>query len=57
MVSITVLLPGLEIPIHYDTPYFKEVSRLTTPLWLLVALRQSGLWEEETVPHMQVKKP
>ena len=31
MVSITVLLPGLEIPVHYDAPYFKSVSRMTTP--------------------------
>ena len=44
MVTITVLLPGLEIPIHYDVPYFKHVSRMTTPVWLLIALKQSGLW-------------
>jgi len=53
MVTITVLLPGLEIPIHYDVPYFKHVSRMTTPVWLLIALKQSGLWSFDDVPHMQ----
>ena len=55
MFSLTILLPGQETPIHYDTPYFKRISRATAPVWLLVALKQSGLWADEEIRHTQVQ--
>jgi len=54
MFSLTILLPGQETPIHYDTPYFKRIGRSTAPVWLLVALKQSGLWADEEIKHTQV---
>jgi len=53
MFSLTILLPGQETPIHYDTPYFKRIGRSTAPVWLLVALKQSGLWADEEIKHTQ----
>ena len=53
MFSLTILLPGQETPIHYDTPYFKRISRATAPVWLLVALKQSGLWADQEIRHTQ----
>lgn len=53
MMALTVLLPGSELAVHYDNPYFMEFSRETTPVWLLVALRQSGVMNEREVPQIQ----
>ncbi|CAG5076563.1 Oidioi.mRNA.OKI2018_I69.PAR.g8491.t1.cds [Oikopleura dioica] len=53
MMALTVLLPGSELAVHYDNPYFMEFSRESTPVWLLVALRQSGVINENEVPQIQ----
>lgn len=53
MMALTVLLPGSELAVHYDNPYFMDFSRETTPVWLLVALRQSGIMNEREVPQIQ----
>jgi hypothetical protein len=53
MMSITILLPGQETPVHYDNPYFMEISRETAPVWLLVALKQSEILAQEEVHQLQ----
>ena len=53
MVAITTHLPGQETPLHYDSPYFEDISRKTAPVWLLVALKQSGIWDHKEVKQIQ----
>ena len=44
---------GQETALHYDSPYFLDVSRKTAPVWLLVALKQSGIWDHKEVHQIQ----
>lgn len=38
-----------EIGIHYDTPWFFGADRRNLPLWLLVAMRTSGLFNDISI--------
>ena len=40
-----LLLPGQELGLHTDVPAFRGVDRSTLPLWMLVVMRHSGLFE------------
>jgi hypothetical protein len=45
-----ILLPGQELGIHTDVPAFRGADRNVVPLWLLVAMRHSGLFERWRIP-------
>mgnify|MGYP000310640756 CR=1 FL=1 len=53
MAALTTHLPGQETPTHYDLPYFSDISRKTAPVWLLVAMGQSGLWKNKEINQVQ----
>eukprot|EP00164_Ancoracysta_twista_P016045 GFYU01026769.1.p1 GENE.GFYU01026769.1~~GFYU01026769.1.p1 ORF type:complete len:459 (-),score=61.12 GFYU01026769.1:179-1555(-) len=51
--NIIILLPGQEMPLHYDPPWFFGADLRDLPMWLLVAMASSGLFEEYRVPQVQ----
>ena len=42
--SFLVNIPGQEVGIHFDTPWFIGADRLSLPLWLLQCMENSGLY-------------
>ncbi|KRX03621.1 hypothetical protein PPERSA_04173 [Pseudocohnilembus persalinus] len=51
--SILVGIPGQEVGLHYDTPWFYGADRNEFPLWLLVAMRTSGLYDDIAINQVQ----
>jgi hypothetical protein len=45
-----LLLPGQELGLHTDVPAFRGVDRTVLPLWFLVVMRHSGLFERWRIP-------
>ena len=45
-----LLLPGQELGLHTDVPAFRGGDRNVLPLWLLVVMRHSGLFERWRIP-------
>jgi hypothetical protein len=48
-----IMLPGQELPMHLDIPYFWNANRKTVPHWLLVIMKRSGLFEDQFIPQVQ----
>jgi hypothetical protein len=44
-VYANVMLPGQELGLHTDVPEFRGATRTRYPLWLLVVMQHSGLFE------------
>jgi hypothetical protein len=40
-----ILLPGQELILHTDVPEFRGISREELPVWLLTAMKNSGLFQ------------
>lgn len=51
--GIIILVPGQEVAVHYDVPWFKGATRYDFPQWLLVAMEQSGLFKDYLTPQIQ----
>jgi len=51
--NLIVMLPGQELPMHFDVPWMWGATRFTLPQWLLVVMDQSGLWADRSVPQIQ----
>jgi hypothetical protein len=45
-----LLVPGQELGLHTDVPAFRGADRSVLPLWLLVVMRHSGLFERWLIP-------
>jgi hypothetical protein len=45
-----LLVPGQELGLHTDVPAFRGADRTTFPLWFLVVMRHSGLFEKWRIP-------
>ena len=53
-VNLIIMLPGQDLPMHYDLPWFRGgANRFNLPQWLLLAMAGSGLWDEELLPQVQ----
>jgi hypothetical protein len=51
--GIIINLPGQEVPIHFDAPWFTEYTRTDVPQWLLVAMSESRLFEDQKLHQVQ----
>jgi len=51
--GVIIQVPGQEVPLHYDVPWFYRATRFSLPQWLLIAMDRSGLWEDLRVPQIQ----
>lgn len=51
--GVIVQVPGQSVPMHLDAPYFWGASRFTLPIWLVVVMQFSGLWEQYRVHQVQ----
>lgn len=51
--NLILMLPGQELPMHWDVPWLWGATRFDMPQWLLVVMEQSGLWEDRSVPQIQ----
>ena len=51
--NLILVLPGQELPMHWDVPWFWGATRFSIPQWLLVVMEQSGLFAELSVPQIQ----
>lgn len=51
--DMVVMLPGQELPIHLNTPYFWGADRFTFPQWLLVVMKNSKLFDHLFIPQVQ----
>lgn len=51
--GIIILVPGQEVAVHYDVPWFQGATRYDFPQWLLVAMEQSGLFTDYLTPQIQ----
>ena len=51
--GIIVLVPGQEVAMHYDVPWFLGATRYDLPQWLLVVMAQSQLFEDKLWPQVQ----
>lgn len=51
--NLVLVLPGQEMPMHWDVPWFWGATRFSIPQWLLVVMEQSGLWSHLAVPQIQ----
>lgn len=49
IVYANVLVPGQELPVHTDVPEFIGADRRRVPLWLLVVMHHSGLFEDRRI--------
>jgi hypothetical protein len=45
-----LLVPGQELGLHTDVPAFRGADRKEFPLWFLVVMRHSGLFEQWRIP-------
>ena len=51
--NLILMLPGQELPMHFDAPYFWGASRFQLPQWLLVVMDQSGLFADRAIKQIQ----
>lgn len=51
--GVVISLPGQEVAMHWDVPWFFGASRFLYPQWLLIAMQQSGLFQSYRVPQVQ----
>jgi hypothetical protein len=51
--NLILMLPGQELPMHWDVPWLWGATRFDLPQWLLVVMEQSGLWANASVPQIQ----
>jgi hypothetical protein len=51
--DVIVILPGQELPMHLDIPYFWGADRKSLPHWLLAVMKQSKLFEHLFIPQVQ----
>lgn len=51
--DLLIMLPGQELPIHLNTPYFWGADRNWLPQWLLVAMKNSHLFDDLFIPQVQ----
>jgi len=51
--DILLMLPGQELPMHLNVPYFWGANRNSFPHWLLVLMKKSGLFENIFIPQVQ----
>lgn len=49
LVYANVMLPGQELPLHTDIPEFLGADRSQLPMWLLVVMHHSGLFEDRRI--------
>lgn len=47
------MLPGQELPMHLNVPYFWGADRNQLPHWLLVLMKSSKLFEDIFIPQVQ----
>ena len=50
IVYANILLPGQQLPVHTDVPEFIGADRKRLPLWLLVVMHHSRLFEDRRIP-------
>ena len=51
--DILLMLPGQELPMHLNVPYFWGADRNTLPQWVLVAMKNSKLFDHLYIPQVQ----
>lgn len=51
--DILLMLPGQELPMHLNVPYFWGADRNNFPHWLLVVMKNSKLFEDRFIPQVQ----
>ena len=53
-VNLILMVPGQDLPMHYDLPWFRNgANRFNLPQWLLLAMAGSKLWDEDQFPQVQ----
>lgn len=51
--DILLMLPGQELPMHLNVPYFWGADRNNFPQWLLVIMKKSKLFDHLFIPQVQ----
>lgn len=51
--GVIVQIPGQTVAMHYDAPWFFGADRMQLPIWLLVVMHASGLFEDIVLPQIQ----
>jgi hypothetical protein len=51
--DIMLILPGQELPMHFNVPYFWGTDRNRLPHWLLVLMKNSKLFDHLFIPQVQ----
>lgn len=51
--DIMLILPGQELPMHLNVPYFWGADRTRLPHWLLVLMKNSKLFDHSFIPQVQ----
>ena len=51
--DVIVILPGQELPMHLDIPYFWGADRKSIPHWVLAVMKQSKLFDHLFIPQVQ----
>lgn len=51
--DIMLILPGQELPMHLNVPYFWGADRNRLPHWLLVLMKNSKLFDHLFIPQVQ----
>ena len=51
--GVIIQLPGQQLGVHRDAPWFFGANRFHYPQWLLLVMRGSGLWEHRAVRQVQ----
>ena len=50
---MAIQAPGQTSPLHLDSAFFHGASRFLFPLWLLVSMYESGIYEDRRIPQVQ----
>lgn len=51
--DVIIMLPGQELPMHLDLPYFWNADRRNIPHWLLILMKKSNLFNDRFIPQVQ----
>lgn len=51
--DVLLMLPGQELPMHLNVPYFWGADRNDLPQWLLVIMKKSKLFDHLFIPQVQ----
>merc|ERR1719201_383809 len=51
--GVIIQLPGQQVPLHADAPWFVGADRFTLPVWLLVVMSRSGLFRDREIAQLQ----